>query len=96
MQGHPMSPMYWLAVQAGLVDMVRQCGYPRFFWTKSPYEASFPYHQFLEDQLKKELRARVGLPLQETLHIAHVLTQMAAGAIAGHNCKRAGREWQRH
>ena len=47
MAGSPMSPLYWASVKDGLVDMVRQCGYPRIFATEAPYERSFPYHVFV-------------------------------------------------
>ena len=40
MKGHSFSPLYWKAVHWALLDMVRQMGYPKVFWTISPYEWS--------------------------------------------------------
>ena len=83
MKSHPMSPIYWHELLWALTDMVRQCGYPRIFQTFAPYEDSFPYHAFIEDMLGGLLRDRVKLPLEETLHMTHVLTQLAMAFLAG-------------
>eukprot|EP00439_Symbiodinium_sp_Y106_P008083 s9194_g1.t1 len=44
MKGHSFSPLYWRGVHCALLDMVRQLGYPKIFWTISLYEWSMPYH----------------------------------------------------
>ena len=36
MRDHPSSPLYWKSVHHALIDMVRQCGYPRLFVTQAP------------------------------------------------------------
>jgi hypothetical protein len=49
MKGHPFSPLYWKEVHNALVDMVRQVGLPKLFFTIAPWEPSFKYHAWLED-----------------------------------------------
>ena len=41
LKGNSFSPMYWKNLFYGLVDIVRQIGYPTFFITIAPYEWSF-------------------------------------------------------
>ena len=94
MARHPMSPLYWQSVHNALIDMVRQCGYPRLFWTKAPYEKTFPYHAFLDDQLSKQLLSRTRLPLPETLHQTRVMTEIVRGCLTGQNGRRGA--WSRH
>ena len=36
MKGHSFLPLYWKSVHWGLLDMVRQLGYPKVFWTTHP------------------------------------------------------------
>ena len=62
MAQHPMSPLYWRAVLAGLQDLVRQIGPPQLYWTFAPWEFSFFYSEFLLDELRKQLRGRFGAP----------------------------------
>ena len=38
-----------------------------------------PFHKWVEDEAAKLLRARLQLPVAETLHIAHVLAQTVVG-----------------
>ena len=83
MKDHTFSPLYWKAVHWALIDMVRQMGYPKIFWTISPYEWSMPYHQWMLDEMAKELRGRMDLPVAETLHLTHVLLQVVRGAAGG-------------
>ena len=83
MKGHSFSPLYWKAVHFALIDMVRQMGYPKIFWTISPYEWSMPYHQWMLDEMAKELRGRMDLPVAETLHLTHVLLEVVRGPAAG-------------
>ena len=92
MKGHP--PLYWKEVHNGLVDLVRQVGLPRLFFTIAPW-----YHAWLEDEMRKTLRARMNLPVAETLHMTHVLLQVVRGFLAGNNQQTQGREdrqWKRH
>ena len=99
MKGHPFSPLYWKEVHNGLVDLVRQVGLPRLFFTIAPWEPSFKYHAWLEDEMRKTLRARMNLPVEETLHMTHVLLQVVRGFLAGNNQQTRGREdrrWKRH
>ena len=79
MKDHSFSPLYWKSVHWALVDMVRQMGYPKLFWTISPYEWSMPYHEWMLDEMAKELRGRMDLPVGETLHLTHVLLQVVTG-----------------
>ena len=83
MAQHPMSPLYWRAVLAGLQDLVRQIGPPQLYWTFAPWELSFPYSEFLLDELRKQLRARYGAPAHETLHITHCMLEAVRGFMAG-------------
>ena len=53
--------------------------------TISPYEWSWPYHQWLSDELEKACAERQYAPAAETLHIAHILSQAVAGLLTGSN-----------
>ena len=75
-----------------MVDAQRQLGWPSLFLTIAPYEWSFPYHHWLEDELIKSLSSRLGMPVSETLHMAHVLSQAVKGLLTGAN---KGRQSQR-
>lgn len=81
MKGQPLSPLYWKGVHFALIDMVRQMGYPKLFWTIAPYEWSMPYHKWMLDEMAKELRGRMDLPVAETLHMTHVLLQVVKGGV---------------
>ena len=83
MAQHPMSPLYWRAVLAGLQDLVRQIGPPQLYWTFAPWELSFPYSEFLLDELRKQLCTRYGAPAHETLHITHCMLEAVRGFMAG-------------
>lgn len=99
MKGHTFSSLYWKDVHNALVDLVRQVGFPKLFFTIAPWEPSFKYHQWLQDEMAKTLRARMNLPVGETLHIAHILTQVVKGFLAGSNQNtkgRADRSWKKH
>ena len=76
MKGHPISPLYWNAVHAAVIDMTRQCGYPAFFRTFAPYEWTLPYHVYMLDQMNKQERCRLQLPIHETLHSAHLIGRL--------------------
>ena len=99
MAGYSFSPEYWQSRHAGLVDLVKQLGLPTLFLTIAPYEWSFPFHKWVEDEAAKMLRARLQLPVAETLHIAHVLAQTVVGFLTGAN--QQGRDgnskaWRSH
>ncbi|OLP85771.1 hypothetical protein AK812_SmicGene33220, partial [Symbiodinium microadriaticum] len=96
MKGHSFSPLYWRGVHCALLDMVRQVGYPKIFWTFSPYEWSMPYHVWLRDEMAKELRGRLHLAVAESLHVTHVLLQVVRGVLAGRTGKPSRDPWQRH
>ena len=89
MAGYSFSPEYWQTRHAGLIDVVKQLGLPAIFLTVAPYEWSFPFHSWVEDEMAKLLRARLRLPAAETLHIAHVLAQAAQGLLTGANGRSA-------
>ena len=71
-----------------LIDAVRQYGYPSFFITISPYEWTFPFLPFLEEMRARYFKDVTDIPTVETLHIAHVLEQIARGYLTGGNCNR--------
>ena len=98
MKGYPFNPLYWRSLHLALVDMVRQLGPPVIFWTFSPYEWSFPYHVWIRDAMSKVLRGRLFLPIAETLHLAHVMSQLVRGLLTGrsHGDRREGGRWTRH
>ena len=98
MKGYPFSPLYWKSLHLALVDMVRQLGPPVIFWTFAPYEWSFPYHVWIRDAMSKQLRGRLFLPVAETLHLAHVMTQVVRGLLTGrsHGDRREGGRWTTH
>ena len=98
MKGYPFNPLYWRSLHLALVDMVRQLGPPVLFWTFAPYEWSFPYHIWIRDAMSKQLRGRLFLPLAETLHLAHVMSQLVRGLLTGrsHGDRREGGRWTAH
>ena len=51
-------------------------------------------HGFVLDGMSKLLRARLRLPVEETLHITHVLLQTAKGFLLGDTGRR--KEWKDH
>eukprot|EP00438_Fugacium_kawagutii_P000653 Skav222305 [mRNA] locus=scaffold1249:3867:8406:+ [translate_table: standard] len=96
MKGLPFSPLYWKDVHFGLIDMVRQMGFPKIFWTISPYEWSMPYHKWILDEMQKEHRGRMDLPVAETLHMTHVLLQVVKGLLARKTGNASKDPWQQH
>ena len=94
LRGSSFSPLYWRSFHFALLDLVRQLGYPRVFWTLAPYEWSFPYHCWIRDEMGKLLKERLRLPLPETLHLAHVMLQTAKGLLLGDTGTR--KEWSSH
>ena len=99
MAGYSFAPEYWQTRHAALVDMVKQLGYPTMFITVAPYEWSFPFHRWVEDEAEKLLRGKLHLPVAETLHIAHVLAQTVQGLLTGANKKAQwenAKAWRSH
>ncbi|CAJ1393690.1 unnamed protein product, partial [Effrenium voratum] len=94
MAGSSFSPIYWKRVHNGLTDLVRQVGFPKFFFTLAPSEWTLPYHGFVLDGMSKLLRARLRLPVEETLHIVHVLLQTGKGLLLGDTGSR--KDWKDH
>ena len=72
LKGAKFSPAYWKVRHYALLDLQRQLGYPTLFITIAPYEWSFPYHEWVLDEMTKQLRARLHLAGAETLHITQV------------------------
>ena len=102
MAGYSFSPEYWQTRHAALIDVVKQLGLPTLFITIAPYEWSFPFHAWVEDEMTKLLRCKLRLPVAETLHVAHVLAQAVQGLLTGANnqsasAKQASRaSWTSH
>ena len=100
MSGYAFSPEYGHTRHAALVDIVKQLGLPTLFVTVAPYEWSFPYPTWLEDEAAKMLRSKLRVPVAESLHIAHILAQLVQGLMTGANSatdthKKSGR-WRSH
>ena len=85
MGGYSFSPECWHTRHAALVDVVKQIGLPALFVTVAPYEWSFPDHAWVVDEMTKQFRSKLHLPVAETLHIAHVLAQTVVGLMTGAN-----------
>ena len=93
------SPAYWRVRHLVLIDMQRQCGTATLFRTRAPYERTFPYHQWILDEMNKTGRARQHLAGPETLHMAHVLRELDRGYFLGMNTRkttRPDRQWTQH
>ena len=82
-KGSPFTPGFWRLRHAALLDCQRQLGFPDVFFTIAPYEWSFPYHQWIQDELQKCFRTRLHLPTAEALHIAHVFTELIRNWLTG-------------
>ena len=52
-QGLSFMPLYWKRIHFGLMDLVRQVGNPKFFWTFALHEWSTPYHEFVLDEMPR-------------------------------------------
>ena len=92
LQHKSFSATYWQWQHLYLLDAVKQYGFPSFFLTISPYKWTFPWPQFLEDIRQEHCLEPTDLPLLETLHVAHVLEQVARGYLTGANSNR----WRHH
>lgn len=109
LKGETFSPLYFRTRHQALLDLQRQCGHPQLFKTMAPWEPSFPYHTWILDEMRKCGRRRGGSSAQgemeqelaglETLHHAHVFTELERGLYTGFN-KRSdsdGKEaWREH
>lgn len=92
LQEKSFSCAFWQWQHLYLLDAVRQYGFPSFFITISPYEWTFPWPSFIEEIRQEQSLGPTDLPTLETLHIAHILEQIARGYITGGNCNR----WRQH
>ena len=88
LENKSFSKTFWQHQNLYLIDAVRQYGYPSFFITISPYEWTFPFPPFLEEIRSRYFKDVTNIPTLETIHIAHVLEQIARGYLAGANCNR--------
>ena len=96
-KGASWSPAYWRVRHLGLIDMQRQCGLPQLFRTRAPFEQTFPYHQWVMDEMLKTGRPRRFLAGAETLHMTHVLKEFDRGLFSGssqNSTSRVSRRWQ--
>ena len=96
LKGETFSPLYWKTKHQALIDMQRQCGFPALFKTMAPWEYSFPYHVFVLDEMEKGGRGRMQLAGLETLHTAHVFTELNRGLYSGLNKTAAQDGWKDH
>eukprot|EP00973_Karenia_brevis_P043785 6064834-Karenia_brevis.AAC.1 len=63
----------------------------------SPYEILAPYHEWVQDEMAKRLKHRLHLPAGEALHMAHCISQMTSGLLAGSTGgSRSGEAWEKH
>ena len=88
LENKTFSRTFWQHQNLYLIDAVRQYGYPSFFLTISPYEWTFPFPPFIQQLRERYGRDVTEIPSLETLHIAHVLEQVARGYLTGGNCNR--------
>ena len=95
LKGKTFSPLYFKTRHAALIDLQRQCGHPQIFKTMAPWEPSFPYHFWILNEMSQAGRRRGGSTAQgepeqelaglETLHHAHVFTELERGLYTGMN-----------
>lgn len=86
------SRTFWQHQHLCLIDAVRQFGFPWFFVTISRYGWAFPFPPFIEHVRDHYAKDVTDLPMLETIHIAHILEQIARGYLTGgsNNC------WKTH
>ncbi|CAE7481979.1 unnamed protein product [Symbiodinium sp. CCMP2592] len=77
LRGTPM----WQAMKGA------QCGFPAAFLTWAPFEWSAPYHEWLLQQMAQLGRQRLQLAGPETLHLAHILTELFREWVCGGGLK---------
>eukprot|EP00438_Fugacium_kawagutii_P012731 Skav203736 [mRNA] locus=scaffold68:197214:199967:+ [translate_table: standard] len=95
MKGHPMSPLYWENIKFGLFDMVRQLRFPDIYWTLAPWEPSYPYHNYMLDEMQKLLCERTRLPAFEAMHLAHTMLEICRSLLAGKGAQ-GSTGWTQH
>ena len=96
LKGETFSPLYWKEKHQALIDMQRQCNFPTLFKTMAPWEFSFPYHIFVLDEMEKSGCGRMQSPGLETLHTAHVFTELNRGLYTGMNKTAKDGGWKNH
>ncbi|MCP4244228.1 MAG: hypothetical protein GY772_27090, partial [bacterium] len=99
LKGESFSPLYWKTRHLALIDMQKQCGFPTFFKTMAPWEPAFPYHAWVLHEMREACLPRRHLAGPETLHTAHVLTELQRGYYTGMNARNTGRgsrHWTKH
>ena len=92
LENKSFSHRYWQHQHLYLIDAVRQFGYPSFFVTISPYKWTFPFPPFVEELRQVYGKDVTDILMLETLHIAHVLEQIARGYLTGGSNNR----WRPH
>ena len=88
LENKAFSKTFWQHQNLYLIDAVRQYGYPSFFITISPFEWIFSFPPFLDEIRSRYFKDLTDIPTLETIHIAHVLEQIARGYLTGGNCNR--------
>ena len=93
LKGETFSPLYFKTRHAALIDLQRQCGHPQIFKTMALWEPSFPYHFWILNEMAQAGRRRGGSTVEgepeqelaglETLHHAHVFTELERGLADG-------------
>ena len=96
LKGETFSPLYWKSKHQALLDLQRQCGFPTLFKTMAPWEFSFPYHAFVLDEMNKCGKGRMQAASLETLHTAHVFTELNRGWYSGLNKTSKVGGWKGH
>ena len=109
LKGETFSPLYFKTRHAALIDLQRQCGHPQIFKTMAPWEPSFPYHFWILNKMSQAGRRRGGSTAEgepeqelaglETLHHAHVFTELERGLYTGMNKRSSadgGDAWKSH
>ena len=62
----------------------------------APWEFSFPYHAFVLDEMNKCCKGRMQAACLETLHTAHVFTELNRGWYSGLNKTSKVGGWKDH
>ena len=88
LENKSFSRTFWQHQHLYLIDAVRQFGFPSFFITISPYEWTFPFPPFIEQLRQQYGKDVTDVPMLETLHITHVLEQIARGYMTGGSSNR--------
>jgi hypothetical protein len=86
------SKQYWAEHHYGLIDLVRQKGYPQLFLTVSPYEWLFPWPQEIVSSYEKLNGGPTDVPGLETLCVAHVIHEVCSKFLCGSG---SGKPWKK-